>query len=252
MPKFPVDEWRVLLLRLTGFPAGEMPSADGRQWWQDVVGTAPETRVVKARSATVEESGPLPEPNSQAKLTVVSDPNRVDLKLTAQDVNVGSLAPDDIGILSSGLPVIAQLGRRWLTTGRAPALKRVALGAVLIHPVASAEEGLSLLAGFLPNVTIPVGASDLLYRINRRRQSKVVAEMQLNRLSTWSVGATTLVRMEPAANVSVTSSAPSCVLEFDVNTPADRTAPLLVGELPALLDEMAGLATEIAAEGDIP
>jgi hypothetical protein len=101
------------------------------------------------------------------------------------------------------------------------------------------------------------GSSDFLYRINRRRLSQSgIENLQINRLSTWSVaraeyqafalesgGIPRVIRGEPIF---------ACRVELDVNTAAEFEGKLLPDQSLKIFTELIELAHEILLEGDRP
>jgi hypothetical protein len=136
----------------------------------------------------------------------------------------------------------------------------VAFAGVLLQPVTTREAGYELLDRYLRCLDVDPQSSDLLYRINRRVPSRTgLAELQLNRLTTWSVGRFGVVvgtqllgeAGQPGAGQVERVDRYACVLELDINTvpePRDRTLPS--EGLSAIFNELLELGTEIAARGD--
>jgi hypothetical protein len=248
MAKFPVDQWRVLLLRLTGFPAAPMPGADDRVWWQSLTTSAPDERTVR-RGDIVQEAGPFEWKGLKVWLGITSNASRIDVVARAPEFDPSAL-PDDFGAVTAVLPLARELGERLFTIAALPTPKRVALGATLVHPAATSDEALIQLVEFLPTVRLSPGVADLRYRLNRPRPSKANPEVRINRLAEWSVGHTTLVQVGPGGE-EPTASSPISILELDINTPAERTDALPRQDVGSLIGEMSELALELAEHGDI-
>ncbi len=142
---------------------------------------------------------------------------------------------------------------------KSPPLNRLAFGAVLLSPAESVPEAYRALDKLLPSVDIdPDRTRDLIYRINRRRSSRCGIEgLEVNRLSTWGMVSVSTIEMEISIGGSekvrqVEPPQYACRLEFDVNTTPEFGGELDKKKLPALLDELIELGSEIATEGDIP
>ena len=77
-------------------------------------------------------------------------------------------------------------GCRWLAVG-SPSINRLAVGAVLLMPVADSRAAYQKLNGLLTAVRVdPDHSLDFFYQINWPRASMVVSELRLNRLTRWS------------------------------------------------------------------
>ena len=77
MPRFLPNEWLVEHVRVTAFTVADLPSPEERVWWMPVVGSEPESRLVKPRVGGLEESGLYEAPGlGNSRLTLVSEPRR--------------------------------------------------------------------------------------------------------------------------------------------------------------------------------
>ncbi|MGO8898441.1 MAG: hypothetical protein ACLQU5_08830 [Isosphaeraceae bacterium] len=145
--------------------------------------------------------------------------------------------------------------RTWLEDQ--PNVARLALGAIVKLPVDDREAGYGRISDYLPFDVDPVRSSDFMYQINRARQSTVLPEVTVNRLSKWSVGrlvraAVILDQVPVTVSIHEVSQSSSCRLELDINTSPNSPFPLPSARLPALFDEFVDWAREIITEGDIP
>src|SRR5262249_25123066 len=73
----------------------------------------------------------------------------------------------------------------WLSRS-SPPLVRLAFVAKLLQPAATQDEAYQALSGQLPRVKLEPRPNDFLYHVNRRRGSKVLQGVQVNRISTWA------------------------------------------------------------------
>jgi hypothetical protein len=144
---------------------------------------------------------------------------------------------------------------KWLPVS--PLALRLALGGELVSPVDSVTQGYEYLRQYLPALKLD-NSSDLLYRINRPRQSKTNPSVKINRLSTWGLIQGTILSLQltgpggPRPSVSVSPShRPACRLELDVNTAPEAQVELRADDIRALLKEFTELASEIADQGDV-
>jgi hypothetical protein len=123
-----------------------------------------------------------------------------------------------IGSIQDGLDSFLELMSRWFKIS--PPLRRLAFGAILALPVDDRKSGYELIGNYLANVKLdPIGSSDFLYQINRLRNSQLISDLEINRLSKWSVVKRGLARVDllPEARVSLFPSSDtfSCRLELD-------------------------------------
>lgn len=248
-----VSSWLSQALRLTAFPTPDAQLGEVT-WWADLTGAPPETRTSQPRKGIMQQEGPF----QGGVLTVKTEPLRIDWVLgkSTETIMEEDTMPV-LGRLTETLPAFADLMKRWFALQGVPPMNRLALGAVLIQPVDTKEEGYRRLSSYLHNVRVePELSSDLLYQINRRRPSRTgIPNLQINRLSKWSVALT--VRrsiMAGPGGVSIAASEPvhACRLELDINTIPEYIGPLPSERRGELVDEFVDLSIEIAREGDIP
>jgi hypothetical protein len=242
----PVETWQAQNLRVIVFTAeNQVPS--GRQWWRDLTGIEPDSTV--KRKTEREEAGLY----EGVQLAVSIDPLRI------QWVAAASLDPAAIG---EGAPLLGgfpekrdwflQHMRHWLET--CPPVKRVAFLATLLQRVASHEEGYTRLNQYLRHVEVFPDSSDFLYRVNRRRPYRITnGELKNNILSTWSVVrlTTEVAPIGTSERRAAAEEVSYLAVELDVNTSHEYPNPLPTGELPGILSELGGLATEVATRGDV-
>jgi hypothetical protein len=134
------------------------------------------------------------------------------------------------------------------------ATDRLAFGAVMALPVNGPQEAYKILSNYL-NFDLDPEASDFYYQINRRRPSKTLSDVQINRLMRWGVGVFRQGELTISFYGSSTrETGPAHYFlrpDLDINT-APEARGLPVSELGSLLDEMVQLSLEIIREGDIP
>lgn len=145
----------------------------------------------------------------------------------------------------------------WLVEDEIPSPVRVAYGAVLHRPCKTKEEGYEMLQAFLPYVTLDSESSyDFSYQINRRRKSKAKKDIEyFNRLSAWSVARFTAMAIQVddqgTKSIPLGSTAFSCRVALDINTPGENAVPINKKEIAELFDEFSKAGAEIAEYGDI-
>lgn len=246
------QDWQVEQLRLTAFPVELVPTR-GLDWWESLSHAPAVSRTERPAEGVLVEQGPFsPEAGPNVLLTLEVGPMRIDWRLSFGGERADPNQPPIIGSFSTVLAPFASLTRTWLQ--RAPAIQRLALGAILLAPVENTKAGYARLATFLPFDLDP-NSSDFLYQINRPRPAQALDGLEINRLSKWSVARMQSLRLAigPASpTVEAVDVLTASRLEFDVNTSPKWETALPSEALPALLDELVGLGQEIAAKGDKP
>lgn len=240
-------KWAAASLRLTAF---QVDSVDGQDWWQSVVGEDPETETKKNKGLFYEVAGPI----DSRVLSLSIDPVKISWIL-APAVDMEFVLGEDwpsLGPFPEALTDFRSLLNRWLET--CPAIKRLAVGVVLLLPAQDGPAGYRKLNELLSTVKVDPESSDFQYRVNRPRPSSSgVPDLRINRLTTWS--AVRLQRKLEADGNPVSTDLPSTQyasrLELDINTPHSRDDALPHEKLPSLFEELSSLALEIAACGDI-
>jgi hypothetical protein len=242
-----LNVWQVESLRITCFPSSAA-KFNSENWWQDVIGEQPENTVVRSREGFRQDEGHV----NGRRVVLGIQPNRFDwlMRFTGEEVEL------TVSSFQDGLDSFLDLISPWVKVS--PPLRRLAFGAVLALPVDDRTSGYERIANYLPNVKLdPIGSSDFLYQINRTRNSQLnIPELEINRLSKWSVVKQGLARIDILPDVSMSlfpsSETFSCRLELDINTSADYKNDLPSDELTAVFHELIDLAREIASKGDIP
>ena len=248
-----VVAWQVESLRFTAFPARPEDALEAVRW-SDLIGEPPRKEEARPREGRRAETGTWEEGYLSLEVTH----GRVDWRYALE------LSPERP---FTGFPILGPydevenrflaLMQKWLRTS--PKLSRAAWGAVLLFPVENRVEGYKSLGAFLSrSVKVdPKGSSDLLYRINRRcPSSSGVANLEVNRLATWSVLSVqhSSVRFSGGVVDAAILDEPAiaCRLELDINTAPEFGKAFSKSAVRKLLSELAGLAREITVEGDVP
>lgn len=247
------EDWQTESLRLTAF-LRRPEDAPALGVWRDLVGNDPETSQARPRESAVIEAGPY-EPGW---LTLEGNPVRVDWRFSVnlQDKDALSELPF-LGHFETVQRQFGTLMKRWLK--KCPPLDRLAFGAILGLPVQGHVEGYRLLGSYLPKVEIdPKHSQDLLYQINRRRPSRSgIADLEINRLSKWSVSRMTtgIIGIFPsrarAQFMGTGETSTACRLELDISTAPEFETGLKKTMFSSLFDELVELGAEIALGGDI-
>jgi hypothetical protein len=245
------DEWEAASLRLTAFP-GMVDNVPAEAWWEETVGQ-PADKVTRQRLGSIDVVGSA----SSGQLVLNVDPVRSEwrllpaeegLSITGEIVTLGSFSQIGESFFS--------LMSRWLSS-HPYEITRLAFGAELLLPVKDHASGYGRLALYLsPNVTVdPEISSDLLYQINRPRESQVdIPDLRINRLMKWSVGRLGRLVVLPNGQVVQLPGVERyfCHLVVDINTVDEFAGPLPSDKLPVIFRELVDLGREIAAKGAIP
>ena len=243
MPIQSLSDWQTETLRLSAFTLE--PLAGTPTFWEQLVGTPPEAVHHRPRERSIVEEGS----HLTGRLSVQANPNRIDWRFTQDPSNPANELPV-AGGYEDLQKEFHQLMHQWILHS-CPPTQRLAFGAVLLYPVQNPSEGNKMLAELLPALKIDTDMHDLLYRVNRRRPSRTLEGIELNRLSTWSVATILeiLVEVPGSDRVESTVTRNVCRLELDINTAPQ--APRRIDNPAGILEELVELGNEIAAEGDL-
>jgi hypothetical protein len=246
MAVYPLSDWGTTLLRLSAFPVEPERRTD-LTWWAQVAGSEPEINVERKMPRSLEQSGVLEQGN---RLVLRIDPTRIDWLAVPSEPTPGDL-PDIIGPFPDVLPQFLALVKKWSALSDRPPIHRLALGAILNHPEATAKSGYERLSKYLPAIKIDTDKShDFLFQINRPVVSNVasVAGLGMNRLSKWLVQTIQVMHLGPSGMTQ--NEGIVTLLELDISTDAKRKDPLPDAAFDGLIDELGLLGIEIASSGD--
>jgi hypothetical protein len=244
------NDWQVEQLRITLFPSQQTPKPT--DWWQGVLGTEPLTEATQ-RGGIVpvyQATGPLP--GSEGFVNLRHEPARADWVYGPSPFDA-SLPYVVIGSYEKTVASFNQFANIFFRY-TPPVVNRFAVGAVLLLPVTTKQEGYKFLDSLLPSVELdPDRSSDFLYRINRSRKSQVI-DAKINRLSEWSV-------LQIMPQTLVTGSSYNQILNeplvylarvsIDINTVPEFADEIDPSTQLSLLGEFMDLIAEIAAKGDV-
>ena len=245
-------QWEAEQLRATFFVAPGVNVVDSGSWWESVVGAPPEEVRNRPGERTIHTSGSL----HGKHLTLINRPERIDWIFQARIEP--SDAPPSSGFPSLGphpeqLRQFLRLLADWSRSDLA--VVRLAMGSILVKPMATLAQGYRELALLLPSAQYDAEkVSDLFYQINRPRPSQFVSGLRINRLSKWSVMQAGSIGLtlgpEGGAVLPSPPSRYACRLELDINTAVSRHA-LSSDQIGSLLGELEELGLDIADRGDI-
>lgn len=247
-----LSAWQAESLRLTAFPStSESISAEG--WWKSLLDEEPETRVNRPKIMERVEEGAF----CGANLTLRIRPLRIDWILSVKpfDTDV-PLAFPTTGQFEESCTNFCQIMKRWFPSS--PNLDRLAFATTVLLPVANRNAGYIQLGPYLRGVKMePERMSDFMYRVNRRRKSKLgIKDLEINRLSTWAVARSEFhaFAMGPERTVGVPTGEPTfaCRIQLDVNTVPEFKGNWDPEQSEKVFEELVKLGREIIREGDCP
>jgi len=249
------SKWQIQSARLTTFfLGGETPDPSG--FWSEVVGNDPSEEHKRASSGQFQQIGAF----DGWQLRLLALPGRLDWTIAMEprsQETSGVLSVIFGGPFDSALSALEKLANKWVEI--CPQTNRVALGMVLIQPVADRRSGYAQLSQYLTGVEIdPDNSTDFLYQINRPRDSGVLPNLKLNRLTKWSVlrTGTMLITMTSAGRNAAQSGLEGeklgMRLDLDISTEANRKDELPNSKLAPIFNELVELGKEIASKGDVP
>jgi hypothetical protein len=231
------------LLRITIFPSGALASAD--DLWHRLTGRDPDMDEYRRREGLSRQAGP----HGEGELEVRLLPSRVDLVMTplATDVAVPKV---HLGPFETEAEAFLALARPWLSDTGGEIL-RVAFGGLALHMARDRAEAYELLARYVPSLRVDAEHSkEVLYRVNRPKESKY--GVMLNRITTWTPVSLKIDVSSTGSKTLRIAEQNFLRLEFDHNTPAERTEPLAQADIVPIFEELLELAKENAFQGECP
>jgi hypothetical protein len=252
-----MPNWKSETIRLTAFL--HAPVTPKEKWWETIAGGEPESKHYRPQDRFLAVTGPVFD--GECNLSLTGNAERIDWILSGRDdPNEGENRPFPfVGPFSDRIEQFRVLMTKWLSS--APAVKRLAFGAVVVTPVEAIAEGFRVLQPLLSNIKLTPESFDFAYSINRPRASKAIGPaLRINRLSKWNVMTLQRVRLIAAlapgiSDVQQTNFGASinvARIEIDINTAADRQDKLPAKKLAKLVSELIDLGIEIIEKGDRP
>jgi hypothetical protein len=230
-----LSDWELEFARLFAYPV-ESPLVPQQRWWQDLAGQPDD----------FELHGKVSGSFKGARLSLTMDPNCIvwEIQPAPRSDNLATLGP-----YREKFDWVVELLTPWLANS-SPPIRRLAFGGKLLQTAATQKRAFEILAAHLPGVKLEPNPNNVIVQINRRRDSKVINGLGLNRVSTWS-------KMDVVFSVDATKPftwPERCysAVELDINTAPEKTDTLPRQSLPELLRELKDLGVEIAERGDIP
>ena len=240
------SDWQVESLRITVFPEDNSQVSPSKLWDQHIGVEPEEVQIQRDRmdARHVEYANGV--------IFLVKQRDRIEWRYVAMQDEVQLPRIQTIGSLDSELDVIVELSNSWINSMHFVPIVRMAFGAVLLRPAENLEDSFGSLDRYLPFLNIE-NLTEFSYRVNRRRLSKVMPQIPINRIAQWSLARFRSLDIAlDRAEVHMATAGESLAsrLELDMNTLHGRTTPLPSKDLSLLFQELVGLALEISAEGD--
>ena len=239
--------WQAASLRLTVFPVPESEHSV-QSWWTELLDGPPEQIVTKPRSGETRLQGTT----DNLLLQLRAEPMRITLQCSAKPPSLPPVGEHTLGPYTEARGEFSTLVSEGVSLGTFPDIERLAFGAVLCQPASTLQSGYRTLERYLPKVKIDDESRDFLYQINRRRPSRVIDGLQVNRLSKWSIALVQDMMLRGDGAVLKMASALSCRSELDINTDPSRKRELPRDRLRDIFAECVAFADEIATNGDRP
>lgn len=245
--------WEVDTLRFTSFSAEELEGRTVEQWWREVTGLE-DRQVIHQPNSPWVELGTI----DGEVLTFRWQDDRIDWVLQPEKTDEDRDTIISLGELKPTLDKFIKILEKWFALN-APVSNRIVLGAILLHPVETRQDGYHYLEKYVKNsVNLDAeGSSDFTYQINRRRMSSIVPELEINRLSKWFVWTwkTVSFKMQilPKQEIGqdIGEEKMACRLDIDINTAQEVDGKFDINVQKKLLTELRSLLEEIAEKGDV-
>lgn len=260
--KRPITDWRASRLRVTAFPAPDAPY-NNHDLWAELAAATTDLKSLGERESQETKKGKATTTQGPALdnwLIITTTSTRIDwIYLPKPDESEGEdFGFRDVGAFVEVVDRFAELVGGWIDV-HCPRLTRFAFGATIRIPIKDRIEGYTQLSAYLPFQIDENTSSDFLYQINRRRPSNIDRELEINRLTKWSVAALTRLGGElllspsgVSSTVKPYASQSACQVEMDFNSHHEYVKGFEKGQVRTLLREFVDMAKETAAEGDIP
>jgi hypothetical protein len=255
-----VSDWLAETTRITVFPQEPLNiSQSFAQWWEKVVGTAPETENRQPRAGVVDVIGPF----QQGILTLHVEPIRTDWVWTAIPDESAVSGSDvwNLGHADASSQTFTKLVANWCDS--AFDASRAAFGLVAAQPAKSRETGYATVERQLKGWVHldPERTYDFSYQVNWPSMSRVLDGHRINRLMRWSVSRqhkfSAHLLLEPGQQpspraASITDSGYYVRQDLDINTHSEPRRTLPRDTLFPVIEELREEAMTLLKEGIQP
>jgi hypothetical protein len=240
--------WEIQSLRVALFPQRAVPLS--LDIFTALIGTPPELQEDRPREGARRQAGTLDDGN---QLQIVITPIRIDLAKTVAQNPAELLGGMQMtmGPFQGQADPFIQLVRSWLPETNDLSILRLALTGTALAEASSATGAYEILQNNVQSVNIRPGEMrDLMYRVNWRASTEQLPGDYLNHLTTWSAVMFRIsagVLTGPGVSLAERHFAQ---MEFDVNTPAERSEPLPSTQLTPIFDDMVELVSRNVQAGE--
>lgn len=242
-------DWNIHHLRLTAFLMSPV-DVSNISWWEDTIDT--ESTGVKITSKPLpirEEEGLV----GDLILLLKVELTRVDWILSSSNKQGMDEFPK-LGDTDQAFDAFLGVSNKWFENKQLPKIKRLAFGSRFQREVEARSNGYDELDNYLHfNDLDTKNSSEFLYQINRPRQSKIIKERYINRLSKWHVVNAKIMAMDTSGTLqaSIAADIYATTLDLDLSSDAENNSELPKNKLSKLFEELITLGKEIGEEGDI-
>jgi len=246
------DSWKTTNLRLSVFIDSAIDLSVHISW-SAVFGALPDTQNSQPKVGLIEAAGEF----NDGQLVLRTSPGRADLVFQTNSlIDLSNVQQIDFQILDNILDSFtcqANLLLQKLKSIPDIQITRLAFGAELLLPMPDKQSSYVTLNDLLHSVDVDQNSSDFQYFINRKRNSNIVTNVEINRLSQWSALVSRKITFsQNISSLQQLSETFACRLILDINTIPTDQFYLSVNNLDALYLELVKLGEEIAEYGDIP
>jgi len=239
--------WRAMKLRLSAFSTTIIQGSEFR-WWEDLIKEEPENKINYPKRGIYQTIGPF----NEGVLTSNIEPFRIDWFF---DSILDKEKKSTIGSFYEALDCFLPLMSQWFEHINDIPIRRLAFGAILHMPVENRKKGYEVMSKYLHNITLDIeNSSDLFYQINRPRDSKIINDLIINRLTKWQV--ISLISGQIPLEQTKLGYVPimedySCQLELDINSSNSFKDLIPYKKTKGIFEEFVELGKEISEKGDI-
>lgn len=237
--------WQIMNFRATVFHS-EIQSNNFTPTFEGLFGVPPLDSTLKKLENTYTETGNV----GGTTFSLISKNKRSDLSIYASIDNIEEYGVPVIGKYTEKINDLNGIIENWLNLQNN--VVRLAQAVSFFHRVKDKNDGYELLNKLLHNVKVPDAniASDLSFKINRPRLSKVVEDLKINRLTSWQCMQGHFGIDRDGEN-EISEPFDFILLETDLNTDAEWKKEITPENKIKLYKELDFLSKEISEEGDI-
>ncbi len=248
--RWPIEDWDTENIRVSIFASLDYNSLDQyRELWEGASGQIPESVDIRPRDGITRLRGVV----DGNTLLISIQEGRIDWHITPVPPRGHSSSPLTLYRVEGAIPILNEALHASLRAIHS--VERLAFAPVLLRVVPDRRTGLDQMKRYIPHIDVDtLDGGDFNYRVNRTRPSQVVPYVRINRLASWTIeeGGTISFRVTPSGVPAISEDTPFTIrkLAMDINTTVE-TSDMPTSEIPGLLYELVGIASEIADKGDI-